>query len=38
VGVDPDRIQISVSSSFTGAPIRSEDWNHLDQMVYEVGE
>ncbi len=38
VGVDPDRIQISVSSSLTGAPIRSEDWNHLDQMVYEVGE
>jgi len=38
VGIDPDRIQVSVSSSLTGAPIRSEDWNHLDQMVYEVGD
>ena len=36
MGVDSDRIQVSVSSSLTGAPIRSEDWNHLDQMVYEV--
>ncbi len=38
IGVDPDRIEISVSSSLTGAPIQSEDWAHLDAMVYEVGE
>lgn len=38
VGVDPDRIEVSVSSSLTGDPIQRTDWNHLDQMVYEVGE
>ncbi len=38
VGVDPDRIEVSVSSSLTGIPIQSEDWTNLDQMVYEVGE
>jgi len=38
VGVDPDRIEVSVSSSRTGGPIRSEDWANLDEMVYEVGE
>jgi catechol 2,3-dioxygenase-like lactoylglutathione lyase family enzyme len=38
VGVDPDRIEITVSSSLTGAPIQSQDWTHLDQMIYEVGE
>lgn len=38
VGVDPDRIEVSVSSSLTGAPIQSDDWTNLDQMVYQVGE
>jgi catechol 2,3-dioxygenase-like lactoylglutathione lyase family enzyme len=38
VGVDPDRIEVSVSSSLTGVPIRSKDWDHFDQMVYDVGE
>jgi len=38
VGVDPDRTELSVSSSLTGAPIESAHWEHLDQMVYEVGE
>jgi hypothetical protein len=38
VGVDPDRIEVSVSSSLTGVPIDSKHWDHLDQMVYEVGE
>lgn len=38
VGVDPDRIEVAVSSSLTGVPIESKDWDHLDQMVYEVGE
>lgn len=37
VGVDPDRIEVSASSSLTGNPIQSTDWDHLDQMVYEVG-
>ena len=38
VGVDPDRIEFSVSASLTGVPIQREDWTHLDQIVYEVGE
>lgn len=38
VGIDPDRIEVSVSSSLTGHPIESTDWDHLDQMVYEIGE
>lgn len=38
VGVDPDRIEVSVSSSLTGVPIERANWEHLDQMVYEVGE
>jgi catechol 2,3-dioxygenase-like lactoylglutathione lyase family enzyme len=38
VGVDPDRIEVSVSSSLTGVPIQSKDWDHFDQMVYDVGE
>jgi catechol-2,3-dioxygenase len=38
VGVDPDRTEVSVSSSLTGVPIQSTDWDHLDQMVYEIGE
>lgn len=38
VGVDPDRIEVSVSASLTGVPIKSKDWDHLDRMVYEVGE
>ena len=38
VGVDPDRIEITVSSSLTGAPIQWEHWTHLDKMIYEVGE
>ena len=38
VGVDPDRIEVSISSSLTGAPIDNAHWEHLDQMVYEVGE
>jgi catechol 2,3-dioxygenase-like lactoylglutathione lyase family enzyme len=38
VGVDPDRIEIAVSSSLTDDPIQWQDWTHLDQMVYEIGE
>ena len=38
VGADPDRIEISVSSSLSGGPIQTEHWDHVDQMVYEVGE
>ncbi len=38
VGLDPDRIEVSVSSSLTGVPIQSQDWANLDEMVYEVGE
>lgn len=38
VGVDPDRIEVSVSASLTGTPIQTEAWASLDQMVYEVGQ
>ncbi len=38
VGIDPDRIEVSVSSGLTGSPISLQDWANLDQMVYEVGE
>jgi catechol 2,3-dioxygenase-like lactoylglutathione lyase family enzyme len=38
VGVDPDRIEVSVSASLTGGPIVTNDWDHLDRMVYEIGE
>jgi catechol 2,3-dioxygenase-like lactoylglutathione lyase family enzyme len=38
VGVDPDRIEITISSSLTGAPIQWEDWARLDKMIYEIGE
>ena len=38
VGVDPDRIELSVSASLTGGPISTKDWDHVDRMAYEVGE
>jgi Glyoxalase/Bleomycin resistance protein/Dioxygenase superfamily len=38
VGIDPDRIEVSVSSGLTGTPISHQDWANLDQMVYEIGE
>ena len=38
VGVDPDRIEVSVAASVTGSPIRTEDWHHLDDMVYRIAE
>jgi catechol 2,3-dioxygenase-like lactoylglutathione lyase family enzyme len=37
-GLDPDRIELSVASSLTGGPIQSEDWHHLDDSVYALGE
>jgi catechol-2,3-dioxygenase len=36
VGLDPDRIEVSVSSSLTGAPIRCEDWTRLDDTIYAI--
>jgi len=38
VGVDPDRIEVSIAASLTGSVIRSEDWHHLDDMVYRIAE
>ena len=38
VGVDPDRIEVSIAASVTGSPIRSEDWHQLDDMVYRIAE
>ena len=33
---DPDRIEISVSSSLTGAPISREAWHNIDSMVFSL--
>ncbi len=33
LGVDPDRIEVSVSASLTGPAIQTEDWS----MIYAVG-
>lgn len=38
VGLDPDRIEVSVSAGLTGVPIQSEHWAQLDEMVYLLGE
>ncbi len=38
IGVDPDRIQITVSSSLTGGPIEASDWAALDEIIYQVGQ
>jgi catechol 2,3-dioxygenase-like lactoylglutathione lyase family enzyme len=37
VGVDPDRIELTVASSLSGSPIGTVDWTHLDEMVYQIG-
>ena len=34
---DPDRIEISVASSLTGAPISTEDWQTIDGAVFAIG-
>jgi catechol 2,3-dioxygenase-like lactoylglutathione lyase family enzyme len=36
IGLDPDRIEISVAASLTGGPIRSQDWNKIDDMIYGI--
>jgi catechol-2,3-dioxygenase len=36
LGFDPDRIEVAVASSLTGTPIRSEDWQRLDDLIYAV--
>jgi catechol 2,3-dioxygenase-like lactoylglutathione lyase family enzyme len=38
VGVDPDRVTVSVASSLTGSPIAKEHWQVLDDFVYTVGQ
>jgi catechol-2,3-dioxygenase len=35
-GLDPDRIEVAVSSSLTGSQIRMEDWNRLDDVIYVI--
>jgi catechol 2,3-dioxygenase-like lactoylglutathione lyase family enzyme len=36
LGADPDRIEISVASSLTGAPISREDWRNIDAMAFSM--
>jgi catechol 2,3-dioxygenase-like lactoylglutathione lyase family enzyme len=34
LGADPDRIEFTVASSLTGAPISRDDWRNIDSMVF----
>jgi catechol-2,3-dioxygenase len=36
MGVDPDRTEICVAASVTGAPISSADWEHVDDTIYAI--
>jgi catechol 2,3-dioxygenase-like lactoylglutathione lyase family enzyme len=36
LGLDPDRIEVAVSSSLTDTPITSKDWENLDDMIYAI--
>jgi catechol-2,3-dioxygenase len=36
MGLDPDRIEVSVASSLAGTPITSEDWQNLDDTIYAI--
>jgi catechol 2,3-dioxygenase-like lactoylglutathione lyase family enzyme len=37
IGLDPDRIEIAVSSSnLDGTPIQSEDWEKIDHTIYAI--
>jgi catechol-2,3-dioxygenase len=36
IGLDPDRIEISVASSLTGLPILSEEWNTIPDAIYGI--
>jgi catechol 2,3-dioxygenase-like lactoylglutathione lyase family enzyme len=37
-GVDPDRNQIAFSAGTHGEPVRDEDWENVDDLIYSVGE
>jgi catechol 2,3-dioxygenase-like lactoylglutathione lyase family enzyme len=37
IGLDPDRIEIAVSSSnLDGTPIQTEDWEEIDKTIYAI--
>jgi catechol-2,3-dioxygenase len=36
MGLDPDRIEVSVSSSVAGTPITRDDWRNLDDTIYAI--
>jgi hypothetical protein len=36
LGLDPDRIELSVASGLTGVPIQTEDWNEIDNLIYAI--
>ena len=36
IGVDPDRIEVSIATSTTGVPIRTEDWATIDDAIYGI--
>jgi catechol-2,3-dioxygenase len=36
MGLDPDRIEVSVASSLAGTAITSEDWQEIDNTIYAI--
>ena len=34
MGLDPDRIEVAVSSSLAGTPMTSADWQTRDDTIY----
>jgi catechol-2,3-dioxygenase len=36
IGLDPDRIEVSITSSLTRTPITSQDWENLDDTIYAI--
>jgi catechol-2,3-dioxygenase len=38
VGSDPDGIEMALSRSLIGKPIRAEQWQHLHDLAYRISE
>jgi catechol-2,3-dioxygenase len=36
LGLDPDRIEVSVTAGLAGTPITSEEWQNLDDTIYGI--
>ncbi|MCU1494226.1 MAG: hypothetical protein JWO62_1990 [Acidimicrobiaceae bacterium] len=38
IGLDPDRIPVSVAANPAGGPVKEEDWSSIDAAIYVVGD